>query len=582
MADNTLKIKTELENSAFKKGLQKLGGVTKAMLTGVAGAVGATATAIKGLALASVKARGELEQNMGGAEAVFGEFAEKAKADSQKAFATMGLSANDYLQTINKMGSLMQGSGISQEKALKMSTEAMQRASDVASIMGIDVTSAMEAVNGMAKGNFTMMDNLGVSMNATTLEAYALSKGIKKTYNEMSNAEKVELAQQMFMEKTAQYAGNYAKENETLAGSITTLKASWDNFMSGAGNLGDVISSARGAFNAFAKTLGESMDSIIDNIVDWLPELMDLGFEILNKLLEGVLNNQDKLITSAITLVQDLIGGITDAFPMIVTIGAEMLVSLVKGLSESLPEMIPTIVECILLMVDTLLDNIDLLIDCALQLIIALAEGLIEALPVLIEKVPMIIAKIVETLVNKFPEIVYVASQLIGKLAMGLIGAIPKVIEAIGNVWQSMKRVLDNLPERVIEVGKNIVRGIGDGIISMKDWVKNKIKELASGMVDSIKDFLHISSPSKVFAEIGKFSAMGIGVGFEKEMKNVYKTLSDSVDFETQKLQTSLSSNIGQNIYAEIENTGDVVLDGRKVGQLITPYVSQTLRTAGA
>jgi hypothetical protein len=38
-----------------------------------------------------------------------------------------------------------------------MSTEAMQRAADVASIMGIDTSAAMEAIAGAAKGNFTMI-----------------------------------------------------------------------------------------------------------------------------------------------------------------------------------------------------------------------------------------------------------------------------------------------------------------------------------------------------------------------------------------------------------------------------------------
>ena len=43
------------------------------------------------------------------------------------------------------------------------------RAADVASIMGIDVD-AVEAVAGAAKGNFTMMDNLGVAINDTSLK----------------------------------------------------------------------------------------------------------------------------------------------------------------------------------------------------------------------------------------------------------------------------------------------------------------------------------------------------------------------------------------------------------------------------
>ena len=71
------------------------------------------------------------------------------------------------------MGALFQGSGFSVAQSTDMVTQSMQRASDVASIMGISVDSAMEAVAGMAKGNFTMMDNLGVAINETNIQICA-------------------------------------------------------------------------------------------------------------------------------------------------------------------------------------------------------------------------------------------------------------------------------------------------------------------------------------------------------------------------------------------------------------------------
>ena len=49
-------------------------------------------------------------------------------------------------------------------------------------------------------------------MNATTLEAYALEKGINFKWNTASNAEKAELAMKMFMDRTNQFDGNFLKE----------------------------------------------------------------------------------------------------------------------------------------------------------------------------------------------------------------------------------------------------------------------------------------------------------------------------------------------------------------------------------
>lgn len=96
------------------------------------------------------------------------------------------------------MGALFQGSGLQQQESLDLTAKAMQRAADVASVMGIDTSMALESIAGAAKGNFTMMDNLGVAMNATTLQAYALEKGINFEWNTASNAEKAQLAMQCF------------------------------------------------------------------------------------------------------------------------------------------------------------------------------------------------------------------------------------------------------------------------------------------------------------------------------------------------------------------------------------------------
>lgn len=99
---------------------------------------------------------GELEQNLGGTEAVFGEFAGNIQESAAQAYSNMGMSASEYMATANKMGSLFQGSGMEQQQALDMTSEAMQRAADVASVMGVDTSMAMESIAGAAKGNFTI------------------------------------------------------------------------------------------------------------------------------------------------------------------------------------------------------------------------------------------------------------------------------------------------------------------------------------------------------------------------------------------------------------------------------------------
>ena len=151
-------------NSSILSSISGLGskissGLGTALKVGITTAfAGATATAAAGGAMLvkSMNLAGDLEQNLGGSEAVFEQYASGLQNTAKDAYKNMGLSTSEYLGVANKMGSLFQGAGFDVKQSMDLSSSAMQRASDVASIMGIDQSTAMEAVAGAAKGNFTI------------------------------------------------------------------------------------------------------------------------------------------------------------------------------------------------------------------------------------------------------------------------------------------------------------------------------------------------------------------------------------------------------------------------------------------
>lgn len=252
----------------------------------------------------------EYEQNLGGSEAVWGEWAASIQTTSTKAFKTMGLSASDYLATANQMGSLFKGAGFTTGEAMEKTTQAMQRAADVASIMGIDADWAMESIAGLAKGNFTMMDNLGVAINDTTLANYAMEKGIKKSTKAMSTQEKIGLALELFMERTADYAGNYAKENDTLAGSYEVLSAAYENMLIGQeGATDDFVDALEMATKATLKNLGQIIprlgSSMWQAIQKAAPKVKAAFVDLWDNKLPGIVTNGANAI---ITGINDIFG----------------------------------------------------------------------------------------------------------------------------------------------------------------------------------------------------------------------------------------------------------------------------------
>lgn len=472
----------------------------------------------------SVAGFGELEQNLGGAEAVFGSHVDAVVEKSKSAYKDMGVAQSEYLATANKMGSLFQGSGLSQQRSLELTTKAMQRATDVASVMGIDTSQALESIAGAAKGNFTMMDNLGVAMNATTLEAYAAGKGINFVWNKASNAEKAELAMQMFFEKTEQYAGNFAREAEsTLTGSIGMTKAAMQTLKENLGNseadLEPMIMNLLNSVKAVVRNAAPVVQNVINAILEQTPSLLNAGAQMVNSLLDGLVSNLAPILSGAVDVVFTLVDGIVANLDPIMQAAVTLIVVLVGALADNIDKVIDAAFTLVDSLVNALLqdDNLSKILNSAVRLVIEISTGLIANVPRLIPA----------------------AFQLIGGIVKGLWDNKGLVVDAIVKVCKAMLEGFKNFfgihsPSTVFAgLGKNLLEGLWNGIKNMKDWLIRKIKSLGSAVTEAMKSVLGIHSPSTVFRDqIGKNMALGVGVGFETTMRDVAKRMTDSIPMD--------------------------------------------------
>ena len=597
-SDAEVKLKVTTDSNASEKGmknlneeakktpghLDKIKSVGATVFKGLAVGVGAASTALGGLVMKSVSMAGELEQQLGGREAVFEKFADTVQKKGTEAFKKMGLSQNDYLATANKMGSLMQGAGLTVEKSMNLSTDAMQRAADVASVMGIDVNAAMESIAGAAKGNFTMMDNLGVAMNDTTLNAYALSKGINKTTSEMTNAEKVELAMQMFLEKTSKYAGNYAKENETFAGSFTTLKASISNFLSGAGSIEDVIDSLM----SFSKILVNSIEKMAPKIVEGIiglvngiiPELPPLLQKLLPVIIKGAIDLINGLVQALPALLPVLMNGIVQAFTGIVKILPQLLQALIKAsimivqaLAKEMPTLIPLIVDAILQMIPVLIDNLPLFIQAGYQLLIGIMQGLIQALPILLAYLPTIIKSIMNYLKSLPRMWLEIGVNAVKGLWNGIKSVVNWLLNNVNGIPNNVKTKIRNGLSGIENIGKNLIQGLWNGIANAKQWLLNKISGIGKAIMNKVKGIFGVHSPSTEFYWIGEMDMLGLEKGFEDNEKELHKTIEDTIGLDFLKngsvnvsnMYGNLTPNISNNqpIYVNVEADMDVDKFGR-------------------
>lgn len=149
-AENAVNGLTDTLKKGFSVGV-------KAALSGWAAISAATAAGVK----QSVASFAQYEQLVGGVDTIFKESSQAVQEAADKAFKTVGMSANQYMETVTSFSmSLLQGLGNDTEKAAEYAELAISDMSDNANKMGTAMGSIQYAYQGFAKQNYTMLDNL--------------------------------------------------------------------------------------------------------------------------------------------------------------------------------------------------------------------------------------------------------------------------------------------------------------------------------------------------------------------------------------------------------------------------------------
>lgn len=496
-----------------KNTLSEIGTVAAKTIAVVGAAVSAASAAVGAVIKNGVESYAELEQNLGGVETLFKDNADVVKENAAKAFETAGISANEYMQTVTSFSaSLLQSLGGDTSKAAQVADMALIDMADNANKFGTDMSSIQSAYQGFAKQNYTMLDNLKLGYGGTKSEMERLLKDAQKIsgvkYN-ISNLSDVYNAIHVIQEKLSVTGTTAIEASATIQGSISSMKAAFDNFLNGSGSpaqlsksISTVVSNISDAVMKLTPSILEGLSSVAKTLIpkigalltSLLPDIFATVQNTINDLLILIQENVEPLSNMIVTIITNLVTFLLDNLPLILDAGLQLICGLAKGLAENVDELIPAIINCILTLTETLLDNVDLVVESGLQLIIGLAKGLILAIPEIIKKAPIII----------------------GKLAVALKSAVGAVVD----------------------VGFDLVKGLWKGISDSFEWIKNKIKGWVGNILKFIKKLFGINSPSKVMKEeIGKNLGYGMVEGIdstvsavEKSMKGLSSKVSASVN----------------------------------------------------
>lgn len=103
--------------------------------------------------------------------------------------------------------------------------------------------------------------------------------------------------------------------------------------------------------------------------------------------------------------------------------------------------------------------------------------------------------------------------------------------EKINKEYQAaIKKETDNLNAEMKKAGANVAKGLAAGITGETRNLSKAMKKLCKDIVKAAKKELKIKSPSRVFAQIGKFTIQGAEKGQEKEAPRLYRQVETVAD----------------------------------------------------
>ena len=252
-------------------------------------------SAIRGLwnfAKTSVKLGSDVAEIQNVVDVAFGNMAGMVDEFAKTATEKFGLSELAAKQYSGTMMAMLKSSGVMKESAAEMSTTLAGLAGDIASFYNIDTDEAFRKIRSGIAGEIEPLRQLGISMTVANLEAFALSQGITKSYQAMSQAEQVMLRYNYLMWASADAQGDFARTSGNFANQVRLLKLN---------------------IQQLGATLGQGLIAAIQPAIQALNKLMSILIKAANAFKVFMYTLMGKKVKgSAGGIVQD-ISGIGDA-----------------------------------------------------------------------------------------------------------------------------------------------------------------------------------------------------------------------------------------------------------------------------
>lgn len=216
----------------------------------------------------ATKAASDLQQAVGGTEAVFGDAADAVDDFASEAASAAGLSEREFREATTSIGGQLKRMTGDVDLAAEQSIELTRVAADLAATYGGTTAEAVAALGSAFRGEADPAERFNLNLKIGAVNAKAVELGLAATTSEVDDNARAQATLALIMEQSADAQGQFAREADSAAGSMQIAKAEMENASAEIGsNLLPLVADAAGGIADLAQKFGQLPDPLQKSIL---------------------------------------------------------------------------------------------------------------------------------------------------------------------------------------------------------------------------------------------------------------------------------------------------------------------------
>ena len=442
----------------------------------------------------AVKMASDLNEVQNVVDTTFENSSETINKFAKSAAEQFGISELSAKQFTGTMGAMLKSMGLGNKDITDMSIALSGLAGDMASFYNLDPEEAFEKLRSGISGETEPLKQLGINMSVVNLEAFAMSKGITKSYDSMTQAEQATLRYQYIMETTADAQGDYSKTADSTANKTRTTMLQFQTLSAELGQqLLPIVNDVLGALQSVIKWFnnldasGKRVVLILGGIAlaigpvaTAIGGLITIGTGI-SKITEAmkkweVVTKLQAVATKAMTIAQGALNAVMNMNPIsLIVIAIVALIAIIVVLWNKC-EWFRDGVMAVINAIWSVIQTVATFIGNIFQTVFNVVSGVFNAIWSVVQTVFNFIWTIVQNYVNFW---ITVWSTI--------FNVVSTVLTTIWNTIQSVFNFIWGIISGVINSIISAFRNVANIVKSVFTSVKNAISSLFKGVVNIIK-----------------------------------------------------------------------------------------------